>query len=148
MASVTARMWPSLKAPWNAEPRWPEVPKATRSEATSGLGSVVKNALTRRGTLMSAERGAGFPGTRLVAKRSSVRQRKKPTPRRARRTPYLAGSVEKPGLQNSPFRNESRALLSSHRRRRGGRRAAHTFGDATAHSHTFSCLHDSDIRKF
>ncbi len=38
IASVVARMWASLKAPRNAEPRWPEVPKATRWAGSDGSG--------------------------------------------------------------------------------------------------------------
>ncbi len=38
MACVVARMWSSLNVPANAEPRWPDVPNATRCAASPGSG--------------------------------------------------------------------------------------------------------------
>jgi hypothetical protein len=38
IACVMARMWASLNAPSSAAPRWPLVPKATRSRGLSGSG--------------------------------------------------------------------------------------------------------------
>ena len=38
IACVIARMWASLNAPSSAAPRWPLVPKATRSRGLSGSG--------------------------------------------------------------------------------------------------------------
>ena len=40
IASVMARMWASLNAPRNAEPRWPDVPNATRCAGSPGSGVV------------------------------------------------------------------------------------------------------------
>jgi hypothetical protein len=37
-----ARMWFSLKELWSAEPRWPEVPKATRWAGMDGSGLPAK----------------------------------------------------------------------------------------------------------
>ncbi len=38
MASVVARMWASLKALRSDDPRWPDVPKATRCAGSDGSG--------------------------------------------------------------------------------------------------------------
>ncbi len=40
-AWLVARMWSSLKLPRSEEPRWPEVPKATRCPGSCGSGFVV-----------------------------------------------------------------------------------------------------------
>jgi hypothetical protein len=42
IAWAMARMWDSLKAVSKAEPRWPEVPKATRWVGMAGSGLPVK----------------------------------------------------------------------------------------------------------
>ena len=41
MACVVARMWSSLKLDRSEEPRWPEVPKATRCPRSAGSGRSV-----------------------------------------------------------------------------------------------------------
>ena len=38
IAWLVARMWSSLKLPLSEEPRWPEVPKATRCPGSEGSG--------------------------------------------------------------------------------------------------------------
>ena len=38
IACVTARMWASLKERERDDPRWPDVPKATRCEGSDGSG--------------------------------------------------------------------------------------------------------------
>jgi len=38
IAWLIARMWRSLKLPFNAEPRWPEVPKTTRCPGSEASG--------------------------------------------------------------------------------------------------------------
>ena len=67
IAWLMARMCASLKALLKAEPRCPEVPKATRCDGTAGSGRPEKYAVTNRGTLTSMDAGAVLPASGLTS---------------------------------------------------------------------------------
>ena len=56
-----------MKALLNAEPRWPEVPNATRWPASAGSGLPEKYAVTSRGTLTSVEASIVRPANGLTS---------------------------------------------------------------------------------
>ncbi len=60
-----ARICASLNALSNADPRWPEVPNATRCAATAGSGVRAKYAVTSRGTSTSIDGSTGLPARLL-----------------------------------------------------------------------------------
>ena len=63
IAWATARMWASLKLRRRAEPRWPEVPKATRWAGSRGSGCSGRVAPRRRsGTSTRTVAGGGLAG--------------------------------------------------------------------------------------
>src|SRR4029450_9003934 len=61
MASVVARMWSSLNEPLSADPRCPEVPKATCWPGPPGPGPPSYWALPSRSTSNRADASAGRP---------------------------------------------------------------------------------------
>src|SRR5687767_732699 len=60
-------MWASLKAPRNAEPRWPDVPNATRWAGSVGSGVVSWYAASSASTSTRAEGSTGLPACWLMA---------------------------------------------------------------------------------
>src|SRR3954447_20892088 len=69
MASDVARMWSSLKAALNADPRWPDVPNATRCAGSDGSGWISEYAASSASRSTRSPGCAGWParGSWLMA---------------------------------------------------------------------------------
>ena len=59
-------MWFSLKLPSNEQPRWPEVPKATRCAGTDGSGFTAVYAASSLPMSTRMDFGAGLPASGLI----------------------------------------------------------------------------------
>src|SRR4051794_35644666 len=64
-------MWASLNAAFREEPRWPDVPNATRYAGSRGSGRTSRYALTSRSRSTSCAGSAGRPACVLIAIESS-----------------------------------------------------------------------------